>query len=181
MEYIVSFLKNKVGNVIPVWAVIFIIVVGTAAGAFLFISNLIDKNVTVTDIPIEIQTEFMEPPYKNETTNWIVNYTINEMSQSSGYIYISIWYGSSITTSEVNIQEVWVEPDLGSTIYGSLVPGYPKTVAANVIDFLFQDSFSLGPIDFSDFGSSTIGNIHIALWFNVTGTFNLQMQLTATI
>lgn len=173
-------MKRKV-NAIPVGILLVVIIIGTAAGAFLWISNLIDKNVTVTDIPIQIQDEYMEPPYTNSTTLWLVNYTINEMSQSSGYIWISIWAGSSITTSEVNINSLTVETDTATSFYGSLVAGYPQNTAANLIDFMFEDSISGGQFDFSDGGIATNGDIWIYLVFNVTGIFNLQMQITSTL
>ena len=98
-----SILKKRIGKVIPVYAVLAIIIVGTAAGAFLWVSNMIDKYQTVTDVPIELQEEYMSSPWKDEYITWVINYTVHDASQCDGYIYVEISAGFALSTSEVNM------------------------------------------------------------------------------
>ena len=85
-----SILKKRIGKAIPVWVVLIVIIVGTAAGAFLWVSNLIERMPTVTDVPIYLQDEYMSSTYKDEYVTWLINYTVHDPDASDGYIYIEI-------------------------------------------------------------------------------------------
>jgi hypothetical protein len=157
-----------------------VICIGTAAGAYIWISNQITRDITVTDTPIVLQDEYMSPTYLDEYITWIVNYTINIMDESDGYIWVDIWAPSAITTSEANIVDVQIKPEFGMTNYGSLVSGYPQNLASNEIVFVYESTYG-GPIDFSDYGSSSAGDITFILNFTIASSFILNMQLTSSL
>ena len=158
-----------------------VICIGTAAGAYIWLSNLITRDITVTDTPIELQDEYMSPTYLDEYVTWIVNYTINVMDESDGYIWVEIWAPGAITTSEANIVDVRIDPEAGMTNYGSLVTGYPQNLAGNDIVFVYESTYGGGPIDFSDYGSSSTGDITITLMFTIASSFIMNIRLTSSL
>ena len=174
-------LRKKIGKVVPVWVVLGIVLVGTAAGAFVWISNLVERDETVTDLPIELQDTYMAPLYANRESQWILDYTINEMDHCTGYVWVKIWCGSSITPAEANITGMWVEPTGGSYHPGSLVSGYPQNTASNEVTYLFEDPLIPGPFDFSEYGMSFDGEIWFWLNFTVTGNYNFQVAITSSL
>lgn len=177
-----SLLKKRIGNAVPAWAVLVIIIVGTAAGAFIFISNFVERNVSVSGTTMSLQDHSMGEAYRNTSAPWVVNYTVLVPGQSSGYIYITISAGFAITTSEVDILSVIVNPETGNQLYGGLVSGYPQNAATNAIDFVYDDVFNLGRFDFEGTdGLSTKGQIWVQVWFNATGDFTLRMQISSTL
>ena len=84
-----SFLKKKVIKTLPVWMLI-IIMIGTAAGAYLWISNLVSNNVTVTNPPIEISGSFESVHYVDLETVSHFTYTLNNPDMAVGFIIIDI-------------------------------------------------------------------------------------------
>ncbi|MCK5239619.1 MAG: hypothetical protein KAR33_08740 [Candidatus Thorarchaeota archaeon] len=172
-------LRRRIRNTIPVWLVLSVVLVGTTAGAFLWISNLIETTPTVTDVPIELQEEYMSPTYVDEYVAWIIDYTIHDASQCDGYIYIEISAGFALSTSEVNVVDLQVDPELGTSIYGSLVSGYPQNPASNIIVFVYEDTFG-GPFDFDDLGSSSAGEIRVTLLFTVAGDYLMRLQISSS-
>jgi hypothetical protein len=173
-----SFLKNKITKTLAV-VITIIVCVGTAAGAYIWISNLIEATPTVTDVPIELQEEYMSTPYKDEYVSWMINYTIHDADECDGYIYIEISAGFALTTSEVNIVDLQVQPELGMQTYGSLVSGYPQNPDSHTLVFVYEDTYG-GAFDFDDYGSSSVGEISVILLFTVTGSFLMRMQITSS-
>ncbi len=174
-----SFLRKKVSK--PMAIVITVVIcIGTAAGALIWISNLVQRDVTVTDIPIILEEEYITPTYVDEYVTWGLNYTINEMDQCTGYIRIDVSSGSLFTTSEMNIVDVYVETDFMSYFYGASVSGYPNQLAGNVIIFAFENTYG-GAFDFSDGGSTTSGTIEITMIFTVEQSFQLSLRLASSL
>ena len=178
-----SVLKRRIGKAVPVWAVIGIILVGTAAGAFVWISNIIERNATVTGMPIELDELSAPPIYTNVETEWRLNYSINEIELCTGYVWIMIWCSSepSITTADANITGIYVEPFSGSGHPGSLVTGYPQNTGADVIEFVFEDPLVPGPFDFSEGESAFDGEIWIYFNIATSGNYYFQVAITSSL
>jgi hypothetical protein len=173
-----SFLKKKITK--PMTVVITIIVcIGTAAGAFLWISNLIQRDITITDIPLTFAEYSISPTYIDEEILWRLDYTVNEADLSTGYLWIDVWSGSAFSTSDMDITDVYILTNSGTEFNGQLVSGYPNQLAGNDILFVFEDVYG-GPIDFAD-SAATGGQLQVALIFHVAQSFQLSLRVTSAL
>jgi len=172
-----NFLKKKVLKSIPVWLLI-VIMIGTAAGAVFWISNLISSNVTVTNPPIEISGSFESVHYLDLETVSHFTYTLNDPVMAVGYIIIEITQTAMIL-AQVGGINVHVLNDAGGDMTGAWVGG-----AEPINDgyrFTIYESISTGPFDFGGGGLATAGDIYVGLTFTGGGTYGVSMQVSQTV
>jgi hypothetical protein len=171
-----NFLKRKVIKTIPVWMLL-IVLVGTAAGALLFISNLVSTTVTVTNPPMEISGSFESVHYVHLEMVSAFTYTLNDPVMAVGYIVIEITQ-TGMTLSQVGSITVHVLNDAGGDMTGAWLGG------AEPIDsgyrFIISESISMGAFDFGGGGLATTGEIYVALTFESTGTYDVSMKISQT-
>jgi hypothetical protein len=171
-------LKKKVLKVLPVWLVA-LLLIGSAAAAFMWISNRLSTYVIISERSIELTGSFEASPFKDEVTSQAFSYTIHNMSDSSGYIYLEFTtYGPAITTSDIECS-LFVEPIGGTTMYSALVAGYPNQTYTNQVTFLFELDTG-GPFDFSDAGFTSDGYIHVYVTYKTATGLTAAIQITST-
>lgn len=172
---IVNFLKKKVIKTIPLWMLL-VILIGTAAGAFLFISNLVSNNVVVTNPPMEISGSFESVQYVHLETISVFPYTLNDPVMAVGYIIIEITQ-TGMTLEQIGGINVQVLNDVGGDMTGAVL----STVLINAgFRFIIGESISSGTFDFGGGGLATAGEIHVGLTFEDLGTYGISMQVSQT-
>ncbi|TFG04661.1 hypothetical protein EU538_12080 [Candidatus Thorarchaeota archaeon] len=170
-----SFLKKKVRKVIPVW-VILVITIGTAAGAYLWISNTMSTIVVVEGPPVELSGQFQTQAYMGLWSSQTFAYTINDLTDCTGYVYLGFSVsGLVLDGSEISLI-ITVRPGNSTTILTLQVSGQ---LYSNAIQYVYGDDTS-SAIDFSDYGSYTYGSIDVEICYNVEWTWTVQMAITST-
>ncbi len=167
--------KKKVIKTIPL-LMLALILIGTAAGAFLWVSNLMSTDITVTNPPVSISGSFESPHYVSIETTSTFNYTVNNPRMAIGYIIIEITQ-PGMSLAEVSSISVLVHPGVGSSLDGVLIATGPINEGYR---FVFCDSVTLGGFDFAEGGIATAGLIHVSLTFESTGTYAVSMQISET-
>lgn len=171
-----SFLKKKVIKTLPVWMLI-IIMIGTAAGAFLWISNLVSNNVTVTNPPIEISGSFESVHYVDLETVSHFTYTLNNPDMAVGFIIIDITQ-TAMTLAQVGGITVHVLNDAGGDMTGAWLGGAQPINEG--YRFTIYASISMDAFDFGGGGMATNGEIYVGLTFTSGGTYGVSMQISQT-
>jgi hypothetical protein len=172
----VNFLKRKVIKTIPLW-MLFVILIGTAAGAFLFISNLVSNNVSVTNPPIEISGSFESVQYVHLETVSAFTYTLNDPVMAVGYIVIEITQ-TAMTLAQVGGVTVHVLNDAGGDMTGAWLGGAEPINEG--YRFIISESISNGAFDFGGGGLATAGEIYVGLTFEFGGIYGVSMQISQT-
>lgn len=170
-----NFLKRKVIKTIPIW-MIAIILIGTVAGAYLWISNLVSTDVTVTDPPIEISGSFESVHYVGLEMVSFFGYILNDPSMAIGYIIIEITQ-PTMTLADIGGINVQVLTDMGSDMTGAVYDIQPISIGYR---YTFCDSNLLNAFDFGTGGLATAGEIYVGLTFESTGPFSVSMQISKT-
>jgi hypothetical protein len=158
-------LRRKVLKLLPVWFLA-LILVGSAAAAFIWISNMRITWVNVREYPITLTGDFDNATYQYETTYQYFDYTVNDASNSTGYVLLQFTTSSSLDTLNPGDIEVYLVVSLGGVDQqeGYDMPGYPNSTYVNQLTFLFCD-YAGSPFDFDLGGSSG--------WIDVTITYNV--------
>ena len=169
-------LKKKVIKTIPLW-MLALILIGTAAGAFLWISNLVSTDITVTNPPVSISGSFESPHYVSIETTSTFDYTVNNPGLAIGYIIIEITQ-PGMTLAQVGSISVLVETNMGGSLDGLVI-------ATDVINegyrFVFCESITMLGFDFTAPGTAAAGLIHVSLTFEDLGTYTVSMQISGTV
>ncbi len=168
-------LKKKVIKTIPLW-MLAIILIGTAAGAFLWVSNLVSTDITVTNPPVSISGSFESPHYVSIETTSTFDYTVNNPVLAIGYIIIEIAQ-PGMTLAEVGSINVLVETDMGGSLDGVLIATDPISAGYR---FVFCESITMLGFDFTEGGIAAAGLIHVSLTFEGTGTYTVSLQISGT-
>lgn len=153
-----------------------IILIGTVAGAFLWISNLVSTDVTVTDPPIEIAGSFESVHYVHLETVSVFPYTLNDPIIAVGYIIIEITQ-VGMTLAQVGGITVQVLNDAGGDMTGAVLASQPinEGYRFTICESVYVDTF-----DFGGGGLATAGEIYVGLTFESTGTYGVSMQISQT-
>jgi hypothetical protein len=170
-----SLLKRKVIKTIPVW-MLALVLIGTVAGAFLFISNLVSTNVAVINPPIEISGSFESTHYVHLERISVFSYTLNDPVAAIGYIIIEI-IAPTMTLAQVGCITVHVLNDAGGDMSGAVISTAP---IENGYRFTICDSNSMNAFDFGGGGLATAREIHVGLTFEETGMYEVNMQISQT-
>lgn len=170
-----SFLKRKVIKTIPVW-MLFIIMIGTVAGAFFWISNLVSTDVTVTDPPIEIIGSFESVHYVGMEMVSRFSYILNDPILAVGYIVIEITQ-PGMTLADIGGITMLVRSDAGSDMTGAVFDLQPISTGYR---YVFCDSNFMNAFDFGEIGTATVGEIEVGITFESTGIFSVSMQISQT-
>lgn len=170
-----SLLKKKVRNIVPVWVMV-VIMIGTAAGAYLWISNSITTTVVVEGPPIELSGQFQTQAYMGLWSSQTFAYTINDMSDCTGYVYLGFTVSGLVLDGSEISSIITVRPGNSTTILTWQVGG---ELYSNAIQRVYGDDTS-SAIDFSDYGSYTYGSIDVDICYNVEWTWTVQMAITST-
>jgi hypothetical protein len=170
-----NFLKKKVVKTIPVWLLI-VIMIGTAAGAAFWISNLVSTNVTVTDPPIEISGSFENPHYVGMERVSSFSYILNDPIMATGYIIIDITE-TGMTLAQVGGISVRVLNDMGGDMTGDVFDIQPINEGYR---WVICDSDGMNAFDFGEMGMATAGEIYVGITFESTGIYDVSMQISQT-
>ena len=174
-------LRKKLFKTLPAW-LLALLLIGSAAAAFFWISNQITTWVLVRERGIEITGSFQSSDvYDNETTLNYFTYYINNLSQCTGYIYLEFQdnNGGALNPGDVEIDNIYVYPDMDYPHYLSLVSGYPTNPYSNVLAFVYENETG-GTFDFSLDGRVFFGTISIELRYRVSTQMITRMQITST-
>lgn len=168
-------LKKKVIKTIPLW-MLALILIGTAAGAFLWISNLVSTDITVTNPPVSIYGSFESPHYVSIETTSTFDYSVNTAELVIAFIIIEITQ-PGMTLAQVGSISVLVETNMGGSLDGIVI-------ATDVINegyrFVFCESITMYGFDFTEGGMATAGLIHVSITFEDTGSYTVSMQISST-
>jgi hypothetical protein len=168
-----SVLKKKVHQVVPMW-VILVVCVGSAAGAFLWISNTISTQVEVHENPILLEGAFETSAYLNVTSQATFLYTIQDPGRCSGYIYLRfISMGVTLNPNSISVY-ITVTPEGQGYSTPSL---FSADFTSSAITLVYGDDF-LSAIDFSDGGMVTGGQINISIIYHVVGWLIASLAIT---
>ncbi|MFW9807303.1 MAG: hypothetical protein ACFFFK_11295 [Candidatus Thorarchaeota archaeon] len=170
-----NFLKKKVIKTIPAWMII-VIMIGTAAGAVFWISNLISTNVTVTNPPLEISGSFESVHYVGMERVSTFTYTLNDPIMATGYIILDITQ-MGMTQSQVGGVTARVFNDMGGDMTGAVADIQTITEGYR---WVLCDSSGMIPFDFGELGMATAGVIYIGITFENIGTYGVSMQISQT-
>jgi len=170
-----NFLKRKVVKTIPVW-VLFIIMIGTVAGAIFWISNLVSTDVTVTDPPIEISGSFESVHYVGMERVSYFTYILNDPILATGYIVIEITQ-PGMSLGDIGGITVQVLTDMGGDMTGDVLDLQPINDGYR---WVICDSEFMNAFDFGEMGMATAGIIYVGITFESIGTFTVSMQVTQT-
>ena len=166
-------------------SVLALILVGSAAAAFVWISNIRTTVVTVSPYPIVLEGDFADASYVTEETLQLFNLTINDPAKAVGYVSIRfIAPGQVLNPSdiEVDLTVELMDPAMGGfpSIYdGYLVPGYPTNTPTDQLTFLFGDSVH-DPFYFAYSEFITNGTINVRVTYNVAYTMEASIRVTST-
>ncbi len=170
-----SLLKRKVIKTIPVW-LLALILIGTAAGAFLWISNLVSTDVTVTNPPIEISGSFESVHYVSIETISRFDYVLNDPTMAIGYIIIEITQ-TGMSLAQIGGINVQVLNDIGGDMTGAAYSAEPISEGYR---FIICDSSSMNAFDFGGGGMATAGEIYVGITFEEIGSYGVSMQISET-
>lgn len=170
-----NLLKRKVIKTIPLWMIL-ILMIGTVAGAYFWISNLISTDVTVTEPPIEIIGSFESDHYVGMERVSSFSYILNDAIMAVGFLIIEITQ-PGMTQADVGDINVLVRPDIGDDKTGALYDVQPIDSGYR---YVFYDSNSMLPFDFGEMGMATVGEIYVGITFESLGTFGISMQVSQT-
>ena len=172
-------LRRKVLRVLPVWLIV-LLLIPTAAAAYVWISNQISSTVVVSSRPIFLLGSFTSG-YVEEPLYESIPYYVNDVSNSSGYIIIKF------TTYDVSYVFTGTEIELDLTVQDdSMIPFEDTAINAvlisgfNYVTFVIE-SASGGPIDFSNAGSISSGYFEIQLTYKLAladESLLVNMQIT---
>jgi len=159
-------------------SVLALILVGSAAAAFVWISNIRTTTVTVNAIPITLTGDFVASPDPFVPTLQQFNFTVNDLSEKSGYVYIQFIAPGQTLNAERDIAvSVLVGWELGS-ISLEIAEGYPTNGwSTDQLTFVF-DYFD-GPLDFT-WGGSNSGTIYVTTTYNIAYTMEASIRITST-
>jgi hypothetical protein len=170
-----SFLKRKVSKTIPVW-MLALVLIGTAAGALLWISNLVSTDVTVTNPPIEISGSFESVHYVGIETISRFDYVLNDPIMAIGYIVIEITQ-TAMSLAQIGGINVQVLNDMGGDMTGTASGAEPIFEGYR---FIIGDSSSMNAFDFGKGGTATAGEIYVGITFEEIGLYSVSMRISGT-
>jgi hypothetical protein len=157
-------LRRKVFKLLPVWFLA-LILASSATAAFIWISNMRITWINVREYPITLAGNFDNATYQYETTYQYFDFTVNDASNSTGYVLLQFTTSSSLDTLDPGDIEVYLEVNWGSDQeWGYDMPGYPNSTYVNQLTFLFGD-YAGSPFDFDMWGST--GYIYVTITYNV--------------
>lgn len=170
-----SLLKRKVIKTIPVW-LLALILIGTAAGAFLWISNLVSTDVTVTNPPIEISGSFESVHYVGIETVSSFSYVLNNAILAVGYVVIDI-VQTGMSLTQIGDISVRVLNDMGGDMTGFASGAEPINDGYR---FVICDSATMSHFDFGSGGMATTGEIYVSITFESIGIYSVSMHISET-
>jgi hypothetical protein len=170
-----NILRKKVIKVVPVW-LLAVVMVGTAAGALFWISNLVSNDVTVTDPPIEISGSFESTHYVGMEMVSSFTYILHDAAEATGYIIIDI-IQTGMTLEQVGGITVQVLNDMGGDMTGAICEQAP---ISDGYRFVLCDSDGMIPFDFGEMGMATAGEIYVGITFDYKGSYGVNMQVSQT-
>jgi len=168
-----NFLKRKAIKTIPVW-MLALVLIGTAAGALLWISNLVSTDVTVTNPPIEISGSFESVHYVGIETISRFDYVLNNPTMAIGYIVIEITQ-TAMTLAQIGGINVQVLNDMGGDMTGTASGAEPINEGYR---FIICDSSSMNAFDFGEGGMATAGEIYVGITFEAIGLYGVSIQIS---
>ena len=173
-------LRKRLLKSLPIWVVL-IVLVGTAAAAFVWISNTLTTTVTVSHAPISWSSGyFTKSVFVGDSVVDLFTYNVNDETNATGYLFIRFFAYDPIGPDNVTITRATVFPSSASFDDElSLVSGYPMNTGPYVLDYLFEQNGG-GPFDFSDSGSSFFGTVTVYITYDVATTMDVSMKVTST-
>lgn len=141
-------LRKRILKSIPIWLIILIISIPTAAAVALYLSNTIDQSITVVAMPITIDNGFDANMVSGSTHKNTFSYTVDASAVSvpaltTGYLQLTI-SGASVNPN-LELTQVTVSPNVGGG--ATLVKSY-EFIGTNTVTYCFGAT-STTPYDFS--------------------------------
>lgn len=165
---------------VPIW-MISLILIGTAAGSLVWISNEISDNVLPVERPIELEGQFITTPFLDEPAVQTFSYTINDNTQDVGYIVLDFWTSGGVYYLYPANLTILVTVDVGSDDVGTdLVTGYPVALSPYYLRYVFEN-YETGPIDFGNGDSETLGLIDVGITYHVLYSISVSIQISSTV
>ena len=154
-------------------SVLALVLVGSAAAAFVWISNIRTTTVTVRPIPITLTGDFINSPYPFQETLQEFDYTVNDPSNKNGYVLVQFTAsGQTLNPADIAVRLViGVRGSLYLT--GDLMPGYPTNSPTDTLTFVFGASGTA--FDFAEYET-----IFVYTTYNVAYTIEATIRLTST-
>jgi hypothetical protein len=169
-----SILKKKLHNLIPIW-VIAVVCIGTAAGAYVWISNSLTTIVDVQDPPIELSGSFETPVYLDIGSVSNISYVINDVSKCHGYIQLQFIAPVSTLVGD----EIYATVDLyPEGVYYSTSINHMEYYSNSLI-FVFE-SGSHDQIDFSDSGLASSGFMLVYIEYHESLLWMVSIAISET-
>jgi len=159
--------------------VVILIVVGTATGAFIWLSNRISSPIEISGIPIEIAGAFNSTPTIGQETQNNFTYLCMDPARGNGFILIEFYALGGSDTLVIGDIEVAVGLNLGGSFatIGGLVAGYPMNNGTNGLQFLYG-IYDSSIIDFTQ--DSGTGYIWVYITYHVSFLLEAHIQITST-
>jgi len=158
--------------------VVILIVVGTATGAFIWLSNRITSPIEVQGIPIELSGTFNSTPFIGQQTVDNISFVCRDPARGQGFIMIEFYAPGGTDILYIGDIEVVMSMKISSTvIVGGLVADYPKNNGTNGLQFLFG-MYDSSIIDFSMESGSGFFLIYIT--YHVSFLLEANIQITST-
>lgn len=161
-------------------SVLAMILVGSAAAAFMWISNQIKTDVVVMAHPVELTGSFTATAFTNEEITEEFDYVVNTGMGTEGYICLEFTTMGlpGFNPSMIEISEVFVVEFAGIVQPGALVSGYPKQTSPDIVTFVYEQD-TLGPFDFYGEGPGS-GEIYVTLTYKSSFAVTATIQITST-
>ena len=161
---------------IPIW-VILIVMIGTASGVLLWISNQISTNVEPAITPITLTGIFDTSPTMEVVSYEVFTYWINDDTNDIGYIVLEFQAGTDIGPSNFTV-DIDYQPSGEIILDTQLASGYPINHGFNAVMYVFEQSGG-GAIDFGPSGSLN-GAIEVRITYHISLPLTVVMQLSST-
>jgi hypothetical protein len=171
-----SLTKARV-KAVPVWMIL-LVCIGTAAGAFILISNTIHGDVTPQEYPIMITGSFTESPYIDEAIEQSFTYTINDNTQDVGYLVLE-FRSFSVEIGPTNFTITNVEVWPGSSVINCVEYSITNTDPYTLV-YVFEDSVGSTAIDFGESDTYTSGAILFSFTYHTTTPVGVDLYVSST-
>jgi hypothetical protein len=156
-------------------SVLALVLVGSAAAAFVWISNIRTTTVVVREIPVTLSGDFVASSYTHEETFQQFAFTVNDAPYAVGYIFIEFIATGPINPGDIEVS-VAVQTDPSTYISTQAMPGYPTNTTDNNMVFVLGDTAN-DPIDF---GAISTGALNVYITYNAAYTMDASIRLTST-
>jgi hypothetical protein len=185
-------LKKKVLKVLPVW-LLALLLIGSAAAAFLWISNMVRISIVVWERPIFLESRGNVVGmtfYPDELRTHQINFTVNNPAQNLGYVVFNFTFADPAGNWSEHSQPLLYNIRLHWTpsLYEESLPyvGYPMVDNGDrslIYVFEHYNTTTLmadGPFNFTRYGSEGYIEYELA-YTSIVPNHSLDIRITASV